>query len=528
MKLSKKLLLATLGVSALAVSVPVVLTSCSQGTEQNTNTGNDNNNQLPDNNTGDDNNNQTPGEDNNTGGDNNNQTPGEDQDKVLNDAIATVDGNKYYSEIVVNGEASLSSLEFFITSNSSVVKSIESTLLSDTTKFNNVTLNYKGISDLGNGLYEMQFTTKLVEGHAFADGSVAEKTVNVTLNNVIFKDARATSKYTYSTLVDVNSVNKVESVQNLTDYLVANNNKEINKIIDSYKTFHETELKNVNTIELKENSVVKTDDCYELTLVAKANDKHQFENGANTKDITVHLSSVSFAQVGATVSGFETSSIKLSSTAHQYFNNAYLASYLASRTSKQTHAEAFVNSTEIRNAITTQFTSKNLLTNASIDFNSAVVKLTGLATIDVTYTVIGNGNYVFADGQKSKEVTVTITGIEWADVPAQNGAIANGSTINLSSVSYFKNKTANYLTVREWITNQGGLNLISEALKAENNLYYATLLNRPSNNTDVIVTMPTKTSNPEVLIKVKTQYNLQFASGSQEKTIVVVLTNINW
>lgn len=61
MKLNKKLLISTIGTSALAISVPVVLTSCSQGSEQNSSTGNET---LPDDN------NQNPG-------DNNNQNPGD-------------------------------------------------------------------------------------------------------------------------------------------------------------------------------------------------------------------------------------------------------------------------------------------------------------------------------------------------------------------------------------------------------------------------------------------------------------------
>lgn len=64
MKLNKKLLISTIGVSALAVTVPVVLTSCSQGTEQNSSTGDE---------TTPPNNNQNPGGDNNQNPGDNNQ-----------------------------------------------------------------------------------------------------------------------------------------------------------------------------------------------------------------------------------------------------------------------------------------------------------------------------------------------------------------------------------------------------------------------------------------------------------------------
>lgn len=73
MKLSKKLFLSLLGVGSLAVAVPVVLTSCSQGTEQNSSTGTDQTPGEDNNNSGSDNNNGgNTGEDNNNGSDNNN------------------------------------------------------------------------------------------------------------------------------------------------------------------------------------------------------------------------------------------------------------------------------------------------------------------------------------------------------------------------------------------------------------------------------------------------------------------------
>lgn len=517
-KFNKKLLLTSLGVSALAVSVPLALTSCQQAVENDSNFGNGNG---------------QPGEDN---GSNNG---GNTESTTKKDAIASSTGKDYTNSIVLNN-SSVDTLKSFVESNTELMNSIKSVSLSDETQFKNVSFTLKDVKAVENENFELVFSAKPLEGHLFTNGSSTEINVSVKLTNVTFKDALASSTFNYTNAIQINTSDKNPGVDTLTKFLTNNNNSELNKIVNNVKSSisSSSDFAYIKNIEFKNNSIVKNGNTYQLTLVATSSDKHFFADGTTSKEIIVSLSSVKFVQTLAVANDYTVNVNSIVNWAEGTFGQDIYGGSKNLDLSK-----SFLIQGNVMNNLKKILQNNGALSNANVVMkNFQNVKVLEGNKIQATYTATTTGGYLFENGSTTKNITVTITNIPWAE---KYESVAKNATYSLSTfadANLFATQRPNLNSAKSFFINETNTKKIINKLAADGNLKNASIVLDQSSiqlvgNTGIKATYDVKSSlgyafapgitSTKLTVTINVKWMLN-GTASVQDNVVLDMSDVTW
>lgn len=474
-KLNKKLLAAGLGAAAVAVTTPVILTSCSQETQQNS---------------------------------------GEGQDVLKSEAIVSIDGNTYSNAIVLDATENVESIKNYFTNNVNVVNDIKDTLLSNKSKFNHVDLTFKDVASNNDGTYSLIFSSSLENGFSYVDGTTNQKDVNVVLTNLSFKDAVVVATYDYNQSINVYENGGFESLESLQNYLTKNSNEELNKIVNDVKTSILAESTNVESIQYVNNSINEVNDKYQMTLLASAKDKHLFADGNSQKTITLNLNNVEFGQVGAVLS---TNSYILNENDG---NGAF--AQLKEMNASLASAEQWLSQTATANWLSEKLASSNKIVNANVAYVKDSVKaINNDNGFTATFDVIGNGNYVFEDGSRSKQMTITFSDAGWKFATANSGNYSHYMAKNSAfwgPNQVVANATPNDATATKYVEAWGVNKAKDFAQKS--------VANATVGEIQHINALQNGNINIQFVATANNYY--RFANGSKTTVVTVTLTNVQW